>query len=200
MAGTQDASPKKRNPNSQAAEGNLDQDLVAIASAKSILAFSNLYDELSPMVYGLALRVIRNPALTEEVTQEVFLEIWNNATGFKPEKGSAKSWIATMTHRRAVDRVRSEQSARNREKVTDEVEPDWFELAAESSEDAKNLSRIERALSQISPAQREAISLAYYGGHTYQQVASMLDTPTGTIKTRIRDGMKQIKQILEPAQ
>lgn len=159
-------------------------------------AFAQLYDELAPLVHGVVLKVVRDPAQSEEVTQEVFVELWRLAARHDSAKGSVRSWAATMAHRRAIDRVRSEQSARDR--VTREVGnlvPDHDDVVPQV-ETKLDQARLRRALDQLSPAQREALELAYFGGHTYREVAVLLDVAEGTVKTRIRDGMIRLRDEL----
>jgi RNA polymerase sigma-70 factor (ECF subfamily) len=158
-------------------------------------AFSILYDHIAPSVFGLARRVLRNPSQAEEVTQEILVEVWRNAPRFDPERGSATSWIMTIAHRRAVDRVRSEQSARDRETrvfIQDPPAPDAGETVADQMEQ----QRVRMALEGLTDIQREAIALAYYGGHTYREVSDLLDVPLATIKTRIRDGLIRLRDSL----
>jgi RNA polymerase sigma-70 factor, ECF subfamily len=157
-------------------------------------AFSELYDQTSSMVYGLALRVVRSEALAEEVTQEVYLQVWRQASGFDPQRGSVKSWMATMAHRRAVDVVRRSQSARDRElKVpADRPEADVAEMAILGDE----RDRVRAALSSLTDLQFQVIEMAYFGGLTYREVAERLDTPLATVKTRIRDGLTRLRSAL----
>lgn len=166
------------------------------AAAGDHAAFSIFYDEIAPVVYGTVLRVLKNAAMAEEVTQDVFVELWRQAPRFDTTKGSPRSWAATIAHRRAVDRVRSEESARRRE------ETDARQAAATlddvADEVATNLDRVRvaEALDRLTPPQREAVDLAYYGGHTYREVATILDVPEGTVKTRIRDGLTRLRSQL----
>ena len=157
-------------------------------------AFSELYDQTSSMVYGLALRVVRSAALAEEVTQEVYLQVWRQASGFDAQRGSVKSWMATMAHRRAVDVVRRSQSARDRElKVpADRPEADVAETAILGDE----RDRVRNALSSLTDLQFQVIEMAYFGGLTYREVAERLDTPLATVKTRIRDGLTRLRSAL----
>jgi RNA polymerase sigma-70 factor (ECF subfamily) len=160
-------------------------------------AFARLYDELAPLVYGLVLRVTRNRAIAEEVSQEVFLEVWRLARRFDADRGTARSWVTAIAHRRAVDRVRSEQAARNREdregrRVTPGPEP-----VADQIVTLVEHERVWQALSQLNEAQREALVLAFYGGHSYSRVAKILDQPEGTVKSRIRDGLRKVRHLLE---
>ncbi len=159
-------------------------------------AFAQLYDLLAPMIHGVVLRVIRNPAQAEEVTQEVFLEIWRLAPRYDRSKGAVKSWTASIAHRRAVDRVRSEQSARDREDRDHVRTPPPVDAVAEAMDDKFLHDRVERGLSSLTDVQRSAIELAYYGGHTYREVAVLLDIAEGTAKTRIRDGLIRLRDHL----
>jgi RNA polymerase sigma-70 factor, ECF subfamily len=155
-----------------------------------------LYDHLSPMVFGIVRRVVRDPSMSEEVTQEVFVELWRIAGRHDAARGSVTSWAATIAHRRAIDRVRSEQSTRDRndrDGAKRVIEPDEPATLVESSLDA---ARVRRALGRLTAAQREAIELAYFGGHTYREVAVLLGVAEGTIKTRIRDGMIRLRDEL----
>ena len=160
-------------------------------------AFSQLYDELSGVVYGVVIRVIRDQAQAAELTQEVFVEAWRLAARFDSDKGSVRSWICTIAHRRAVDRVRSEQSRRNREEAdlikTPVVAAD---AAVESAERNSDVEMVQQALQVLTVAQRESVTLAYYGGHTYREVAALLDIPEGTVKTRIRDGLIKLRDTM----
>lgn len=158
-------------------------------------AFAELYDLTSGLVHGIARRVIRNPALAEEITQEVFVEIWRHAPRFDADRGSPKSWIAAIAHRRAVDRVRAEDAAskRNARHEHQDRPPAAQDPVAEDVADGLERARVEHALRKLSTAQREAIELAYYGGHTYREVAALLDVAEGTVKTRIRDGLIKLR-------
>ena len=165
-------------------------------------AFAELYDQLAPVVYGIARRVLVNPSMAEEVTQDVLLAVWTNAASFDPARGSARAWILMQAHRRAVDAVRSEQAARNRaervaaatlERPFDEVADVVVDRMVEGSR-ARELTR---ALDALTPLQRAAIELAYFKGFTYAHVAQVLDIPLGTAKTRIRDGMRRLTQSVE---
>ncbi|MGO3885543.1 MAG: ECF RNA polymerase sigma factor SigK [Mycetocola sp.] len=160
-------------------------------------AFAQLYDRVSARVMGLAVRVLVDRAQAEEVTQEVLLEVWRSAALFDRQRGSAAGWILTMTHRRAVDRVRASQASQRRDErigVRD-IEPD-YDSVAEAAEVRVEHSRVAQALERLSEPQREAIVLSYYGGWSQSDVAAQLQVPLGTIKTRIRDGMIRLRQEL----
>jgi RNA polymerase sigma-70 factor, ECF subfamily len=160
-------------------------------------AFAQLYDLTAARVHGLALRVVRDPAQAEEVTQEAFLEIWRTASRFDPDRGSPLGWMLTITHRKAVDRVRSAEAATRRDETYHHqnrpVEHDTTAEAAHASMEAR---RVRGALETLTPVQREALELAYFGGYTHAQVASMLDLPVGTAKTRIRDGLIRLRDTM----
>ena len=158
-------------------------------------AFSRLYDLLSPLVFGMALKTTKSRAIAEEVTQEVFIQVWRQADRFDPARGSARSWVATMAHRRSVDAVRRSQSATDREEASlpSQPDPDVAEQVIVSDE----RQRVRAALSHLTGLQREAIELAYFGGLTYREVAERLDAPLGTVKTRMRDGLARIRSAME---
>ncbi|MCI0425037.1 MAG: sigma-70 family RNA polymerase sigma factor [Actinobacteria bacterium] len=158
-------------------------------------AFSRLYDIMSSLVYGLALRITRSRMHAEEVTQEVFVQVWSQAARFDPASGSARAWVSTIAHRRSVDVVRRSQSTRNREEGMN-PEPDRTDIAEDVVE-ADERERVRSALSELSDLQRQAIEMAYFGGMTYRQVAEALGTPLGTVKTRMRDGLARIREIME---
>lgn len=161
------------------------------------LAFAALYDILAPRVLGLVTRLLRDPAQSEEVAQEVFLEIWQNAGSFRPDRGGAVGWSLTIAHRRAVDRVRASQASRDRDLrigVRDfEGERDDV---ADSVEVRIEHERVLRAMGRLTELQREAVILAYYGGYTHNEMAKILGVPLGTVKTRLRDGMIRLRDDL----
>lgn len=159
-------------------------------------AFAECYDRLSPTVYGVVLKVVRDPAQAEEVTQEVFVEMWRQATRFDGSRGSVRSWVVTMAHRRAVDRVRSEQASRNRTERDAAHAVTERDDVAFTVESAFDRARVRRSLAQLTDLQREALELAYYGGHTYREVAALLDVAEGTVKSRIRDALIRLRDEL----
>ena len=158
-------------------------------------AFATLYDRVAGQVYGLVRRILRDPAQSEEVTQEVLLDVWRSASRFDATRGSGSGWIMTMAHRRAVDRVRSEQASRNRNERVAVIEAgeSEFDVVAEDVELRLEQEQVRAALDVLTDLQREAIELAYYGGYTYREVAELLDTPLGTVKTRLRDGLIRLR-------
>lgn len=159
-------------------------------------AFGELYDELAPMVHGVVLKVVRDPAMSEEVTQEVFVELWRLAARFDGTKGTARSWASTLAHRRAIDRVRSEQASRDRNDRDAQRAVAPHDVVAAEVETTLDVARVRRALAQLSDLQREAVELAYFGGHTYREVAVLLGVAEGTVKSRIRDGLIRLRDEL----
>ncbi|HPG76799.1 MAG TPA: sigma-70 family RNA polymerase sigma factor [Rhodoglobus sp.] len=170
------------------------QELLARVGRGDRQAFSALYDEMAPRVLGLVTRLLRDPAQSEEVTQEIFLEIWQTSSRFDPNKGGASTWILTMTHRRAVDRVRASQASRDRDVKVGirDLDAD-YDHVAESVEVRIEHERVEKAMARLTDMQRQAITLSYYGGYSNSEVAEILSVPIGTIKTRIRDGMIRLR-------
>ena len=160
-------------------------------------AFTNLYDQLSARVFGLIKRVLRDPAQAEEVAQEVMVEVWRTAARFDRAKGSATSWVFTIAHRRAVDRVRSEQAGAERvRKVAASSSETPFDDVVETATARIEQQQVRRCLGGLTDLQREAITLAYYGGRSYREVAELLDTALPTIKTRMRDGLIRMRDCL----
>lgn len=166
------------------------------AGRGSEAAFRQFYEAASALVYGTVLRVVRDRAMAEEVAQEVFVELWRLAPRFDAGKGTARAWAATIAHRRAVDRVRSEQSRRDREDRENHATTIEYDSVSEQVDDSLERERVRQALIDLSDTQREAVTLAYYGGHTYREVAVLLDVAEGTAKTRIRDGLIKLRDTM----
>ncbi len=157
-------------------------------------AFSDLYDELAGRVLGLVTRLLKDRAQSEEVTQEVFLEVWQQAARFDQGRGSAASWVLTMAHRRAVDRIRASQASHDRDtRIGIRDFETGFDQVSESVEIRIEHERVSRALAKLTEFQRQAVQLAYYGGFSHSEMAEHLGVPIGTVKTRLRDGMIRLR-------
>jgi RNA polymerase sigma-70 factor, ECF subfamily len=178
--------PRPREPDAAAPLS----ELLGLVAGGDENAFSRLYDETSSLLFTLIKRVVRDATISEDVLQEVFVEIWKQAPRFDGRRGSPRGWMCTIAHRRAIDAVRSTDASRRRdseeglriidEKVVDVQEEGIMRIEAE---------RVRTAMSALTPLQADAIRLAYFGGYSHREVAGMLDIPVGTAKTRIRDGM-----------
>lgn len=174
-----------------------DDDLLLDVARGDQTAYERLYDRVAGQVYGVVRRVVRDPSQSEEVTQEVLVEVWRTAARFDPDRGSAGTWILTMAHRRAIDRVRSEQASRDRNhRVGAAEQRREFDEVAERVEVTFEHEQVRGALGTLTELQREAVELAYYKGHTYREVAELLGTPLGTVKTRMRDGLIRLRDAL----
>ncbi|WP_241985155.1 sigma-70 family RNA polymerase sigma factor [Cryobacterium sp. TMS1-20-1] len=170
------------------------EELLARVALGDQSAFGELYDQIAPRVLGLVKRLLIDHAQSEEVTQEIFLEIWQSATRYEPTRGGASTWILTMAHRRAVDRIRSSQAGRDRDtKIGIRDLAVAYDHVAETVEVRIEHERVEKAMTRLTQLQRQAVSLAYYGGFSHSEVADMLHIPLGTVKTRLRDGLIRLR-------
>lgn len=191
-------SPGSPAPGENAAPRQPDLSELLRASARGDeRAFASLYDATSRRLYGLVLRVVRDPAQAEEVAQEAFLEIWRTSARFDPDRGSAMSWMMTIAHRKAVDRVRSAEAASRRDDTWEATTQDRaYDITAEEVERSLDAQRVRQALASLTETQRGAVQLAYFGGYTHNEVAALLGIPLGTAKTRIRDGLIRLRDTL----
>ena len=170
--------------------------LLALVARGDHGAFERLYRQLAGPVYGVVRQVLRDPAQSEEVAQEVLLEVWRTASRFDPARGSAASWALTIAHRRAVDRVRSENASSAREqKAAPDITVE-HDNVSETVEASLERQRVTRCLDGLTELQREAIKLSYYGGYSYPEVGQLLGVPLGTVKTRIRDGLIRMRDCM----
>jgi RNA polymerase sigma-70 factor (ECF subfamily) len=180
-----------------ASAGAATDELLGLVARGDESAFASLYDAVAPRVYGLILRVLRDPAQAEEVTQEVLVEIWRSAGRYDSSRGSATAWMFTIAHRRAVDRVRTEQAGAERIRRVAAASVDTpYDEVVEQATARLDRAQVRRCLSGLTELQREAITLAYYGGHTYREVAELLGAAVPTIKTRMRDGLIRMRDCL----
>lgn len=172
-------------------------DLLRRTAGGDLVAFERLYDRLAPAVHGLATRVVRDPARADEVTQEVFLQVWRQAARYRPARGGVRTWVLTIAHRRAVDVVRSAESARAREEHSARREPTVVPGPEGEVLLAEEQAAVRRCLESLTPLQLESVQLAYYQGLSYPQVAEVLGRPLPTVKTRMRDGLIRLRDCLE---
>jgi RNA polymerase sigma-70 factor (ECF subfamily) len=187
-------------------DGHAGADAPAAGSAEALLlqvaagddqAFEELYDLVVKPVYGVVVSVVRDPSHAEEVTQEVFVEAWRTATRFDPSRGSAKAWLVTMARRRAVDRVRSVQASTVRDTAAGArgIDRD-HDVVSETVEVRLEQQQVKRCLDGLTQLQLQAVTLAFYRGHTHREVADLLQVPLGTVKTRLRDGLIRLRDCL----
>jgi len=171
--------------------------LLTLVGQGDQVAFESVYDQVSAPVFGVIRRVLRDAAQSEEVAQEALLEVWRTADRFDPARGTALTYVMTIAHRRAVDRVRAEVAATDREtKVAAASASVPADVVAEAVESSLEAERLRRCMGGLSELQRQSITLAYYSGYTYPQVAKSLGVALGTVKTRIRDGLKRLRDCL----
>ncbi|MDF0586121.1 ECF RNA polymerase sigma factor SigK [Tsukamurella sp. 8F] len=173
-----------------------DEALLRVASG-DVGAFRELYDRTAHLVFGTALRVIGDRGYGEEITQEVYLEVWRKAADFDATRGSAEAWLVTIAHRRAVDRVRAERARGVRENVfvAEDVQRP-YDSVAEESERRADADAVTDCLDTLSAAQRDALTLTYYQGRTYREVAERLDAPLSTVRSRVRDAIARLRRCL----
>ncbi|MEV0686043.1 ECF RNA polymerase sigma factor SigK [Nocardia sp. NPDC050378] len=192
--------PPPACPADRGAERAVQARLVSLlydVAAGSRPAFTEFYRTTSPRVFGLALRVVRSHALAEEIAQEVFLQVWSLAAEYDPDRASPIGWLMMLTHRRAVDRVRAEQSATSRDLVFGHCHlgRDHDVVSEEVTQRLDEQSVLD-CLETMTTLQREAVALAYYSGRTYVEVSETLAVPLPTVKSRIRDGLKRLENCL----
>lgn len=162
-------------------------------------AFSDLYDRLSARVLGTVQCILVDRAQSEEVTQEVFLEVWQSASRYEQTRGSAAAWILTIARRRAVDRVRAAQASRDRDiRIGIRDHSVEFDDVVESVELRLESARVRKAMTKLTVLQRQAVTMTYAEGFTNGETAALLRVPVGTVKTRLRDGLIGLRLILGP--
>ena len=160
-------------------------------------AFASLYDSTCDKVFGLVRRVVRDRSQAEEVTQEVYLQAWRQASRFDRRFGTGLSWLMTLAHRRAVDRVRSAEARAHREqRAARQGVETAHDQVAEAVEQRLDVEQVRRCLEGLTSLQRESVTLAYYRGYTYSEVGTAIGVPLGTIKTRMRDGLIRLRDCM----
>jgi RNA polymerase sigma-70 factor, ECF subfamily len=172
-------------------------ELLQLSARGDESAFAEWYDATSARAFGLAVRILRDRAQAEEVTQESYLDCWRHAARFDPARGSAMSWLLTIVHRKAVDRVRAAESATRRDAAYGLHQVGVaHDSTAETAAASLEAGRVRAALAGLTIKQRQAVELAFLGGYTHTEVAALLDLPIGTAKTRIRDGLIRLRDAL----
>jgi len=187
--------PLRKEVAHEAGQPDADE-LLALVARGDEQAFGAVYDLLSAGVHGLARRVVRDPVRAEEITQEVFLQVWQGAARFDASRGSARTWVMTLAHRRAVDAVRRDQSSTDRENRYDWTGGAAYDVVDEEVTGRLEREQVRRCLETLTELQKEAVTLAYYGGYTYAEVAGMLEATLPTTKTRMRDGLIRLRDCM----
>jgi RNA polymerase sigma factor (sigma-70 family) len=185
-------------PARQPERGSRDADLLRRMSAGDPTAVEELYDRFRRPAFALARRILAEDSLAEDVLQEVFLGVWRDPGAYDTGRGSFASWLMAMVHHKAVDAVRREESQRRRQTLAgDELVRQMPTSTRDVEEDAAaraEATRVRAALGELPQAQREALTLAYYGGYTQREVAALTGAPLGTVKTRMLTGMRRLKE------
>lgn len=191
------AAQGRPGPADRASEAARLAELLARSARGHEDAFAELYDLTASRIHGVVWRVLRSGDHAAEVTQEVFVEVWRQAARYSPERGSALAWMVTMAHRRAIDRVRSvsSETARDERYAATAVDRTGDQVWS-GVEQRLDAERVRKGLASLTEIQREALTLAYFGGYTQSQVATLLGLPLGTVKTRIRDGLIGLRDAL----
>jgi len=159
-------------------------------------ALARIYDRLGGAVYGLSRQVLKDDGLAQDVTQEIFLRLWNEPQRFDAERGSLRSFLLREAHSRSIEKVRSEEARRKRESRSESLDRPALRDTEDDVLRSLTSNQVRDALSQLPEGERSVIVLAYYGGHSYREVANVLDTPEGTVKSRIRSGLLKLSSIL----
>ncbi len=185
----------------KAHRGLQDGELVALVAKRDPGALEALYDRYGGVAYSLARRILSGDPLAEDVVRGVFLSLWRDAGRFDPERGTVATYVLAMTHHRAVDVVRREERLRRRQGPERALGSggDAGEQAGGGLEAAERRARVREALAELPEPEREALLLAYFGGYTQREVASLAGAPLGTIKTRMAAGLRKLRDSLRDA-
>jgi RNA polymerase sigma-70 factor (ECF subfamily) len=194
-SGSADAAPPQR----PGADGEDDRALVARVTAGDAAALEALYRRYGRPCYGLARRILTDDQFAQDVVQEVFLTVWRDAAKFDPARGAFSSWLLSMTHHKAVDAVRREETLRKRRTTADVLEDSVSDAPPVEDEVWSLLrrSRVREAMALLPDLQREALTLAYFGGYTQREIAGLTGAPLGTVKTRMLAGMRRLREALD---
>ena len=178
-----------------------DQSLIRLIARSQESALSELYDRYSRLVYSLALNAVGDPAIAEEITQEVFIRVWDHAGTYRVEKSKVVTWIASITRYRSIDVIRRRKVRPEGQSVSWDIESFAVETGSmnveESVEVSQRRQRVRQAISMLPDEQRQALAYAYFQGYTHREIAEILGEPLGTVKTRIRLAMQKLRQLLE---
>ncbi|HVA91386.1 MAG TPA: sigma-70 family RNA polymerase sigma factor [Chloroflexota bacterium] len=183
-------------------EEQSDEDLVARLRERDAGAFAALYDRYSRMAFGLAYRMLNDPTAAEDVAQEAFLSVWRQAETFHPERSAARTWILSIVHHRAVDRLRRGATTQEVSDASLEYAPDRVDESIDVEHEVSALmeaNEIHRALGLLPLEQRRAIEMAYFGGLSHSEIAGKLRIPVGTVKGRLRIGLQKMRVLLDKA-
>ena len=173
-----------------------DADIAQRLLARDEEALKVVIDRFGPLVHGIATRIITEPTHAEEVAQDTFLALWRRPGAFDPQRGNLQTFLLGVARNKAIDLVRREESRRRtRDSLMNETEMNPTQLGPETGLEERQ--EVRAALAQLSEVQREALVLAYFGGRTYREVAQELDIPEGTAKTRLRDGLSKMRQLMQ---
>lgn len=175
-----------------------DEAILALVSRGDEAALGALYDRFGRPAYRLALRILRDPALAEDAVQDAFLAVWRTAASYRPDRAKASTWVLTLVHRRAVDLVRREER-RRADPLDETFDPAGDERTDDEAASREQRRRVQQALAQLAPDQRQALELAYYGGLSQSQIAERLGVPLGTVKSRMFSGLGRLRDILGDA-
>jgi RNA polymerase sigma-70 factor (ECF subfamily) len=180
-----------------------DRELVRRVRARDEEAFRKLFRRYGPVTNGLALRMVRQPFVAEEIVQEAFLALWRDPSAYREERGTFRSWLMSTVHHRAVDAIRREEAQRRRSREADPgnlIQEDIGQAVVEEADLASWRDRVLSALQEIPAEQRQVLMMMYFEGKTQAQVADELDLPLGTVKSRTLLGMRRLRGLLVEAE